>query len=150
MAGRYGRGRNNSTWQDGCIRGSLISDPTQRERVRKLRHHWFACQMKNQPKFNTRVRSLAVPNEAACDTTLSFGHSRVGGDSSMLLQYSRSFCLSGLRQPSPVAAVLPCLRAKVITQLCTRSIALFSPRQTSHMPSFQPSSELSLSLPLDP
>lgn len=61
----------------------------------------------------------ADPNEAACDTDTLLGHSRVGGNFSMLLQCSQSFW--NLQPSRCTRAIPPCLRAKVITQLCTHS-----------------------------
>lgn len=115
--------------------------------VRNLRHS--TCCVSNESKPSP-IREYAAPSEAACDKILARAQP----------------CGWRLLRASPVFPVFLVLqRAKAITQLCTHgralhtlSIALFSPRQTSHMPSFQPSSELlpqsdtflALSLPVDP
>lgn len=136
--------------EDGCIRGSLISDPTcepaqsatkERSTQATPLHLCILYQMES-----TRTQHASTQHQASLArqpvTRSSLGHSRVVWVATWatLLQYSQCFW----SRSTPAAR----LRAKVITQLCTHgraprrlSIALFSPGHTSHMPSFQPSSE---------
>jgi hypothetical protein len=119
VAGRSGRGRNDGTWQDGCVGGNLKSDPTRQCAKKKSTQATpppVRVPNKNQPNS---IRGYVVHKRGslACDMALScsVGHSRVcvgGGDFLPCFPSIPSQSLTlllGLWQPQSLSSCRACV-----------------------------------------